>query len=211
MKKNLLSIGVSSLVLAILVVTFLNVSGQSSQNLIQNPCFVDSLDGWVNPDTGADGVNGAYTLSVAGGTKNVTPACPDGYAAKNGPVTFNGNGIPNVPARLYQVITPTGTTLDWSLYVIRVTDYGWANVYLECDGVRLAETAVFGTNSWQYNSGQFAGVMCDGTLVFGIESQWSNRLGWKFNGVVVTDGTTAPTPTPTPTAVPSPTPTPGCN
>lgn len=77
----------------------LRVNGGS--NLIINGCFDNGLAGW-------DNVTGAYSWSVAGGTKNLIPGvCGDTlHAAKHGPERFTGGGVPGVPATLRQVVTP---------------------------------------------------------------------------------------------------------
>jgi len=69
--------------------------------VIPNGCFENGgLTGWELPDVG-------WSLSVAGGTKNLIPEdCEGRYAAKHGPISTNGNGTANVPATIFKTIYP---------------------------------------------------------------------------------------------------------
>ena len=68
-------------------------------DVISNGCFeYGGLLGWELPDVG-------WSLSVAGGTKNLIPEdCEGRYAAKHGPISTSGNGTAYVPATIYKVI-----------------------------------------------------------------------------------------------------------
>lgn len=64
--------------------------------VVPNGCFENGgLLGWELPDVG-------WSLSVAGGNKNIVPEdCEGRYAAKHGPISTNGAGTANVPATIY--------------------------------------------------------------------------------------------------------------
>lgn len=64
--------------------------------VVPNGCFENGgLSGWELPDPG-------WSLSVAGGTKNLIPEdCEGRYAAKHGPISTNGAGTANIPATIY--------------------------------------------------------------------------------------------------------------
>lgn len=168
------------------------------------------------------------TLSVP--QKN--PAPPDGNTQggasfKNGPVQFQGNGLPNTPAISSQVIdfqqqgVTQATSYDVSFDALIIHQNGTTTldaVLYGSDGTELAQLLNYnsgasvdcGLLAWDNRWGKYCGGTFNVphynqyTLI--ITTKWNTGLGIKWTGLNLFVEPAGPAPTPTPTPVPTTTP-----
>ncbi len=157
-----------------------------ADNLIQNPCFADGLNGWVNP-------SGRW-VARTGEEKNPSP-CGDAESpvAKLGPQRFNGAGEPGVTDYLYQVVQADAgrQTAVFSLNYIAVrVDVFQVNIY-GSDSADGAWTLVWVPVSLQgTHEGFDQAVTAETKLDRGypyykieFQGQFTEGLGMKVTGV----------------------------